>query len=130
MKLILVTMMVVLAGSAWAQEAPKPLFIGQVGSAPVQVMYEYLQNRFSNELGIGEYQQLIIKQTAAGPENFKQVKIETQMQGLMDDSVRTQRFQLAMHFDDATSVWVLDSVRQDWQCRRANSKGWTQRPCK
>ncbi|MBM5570203.1 MULTISPECIES: hypothetical protein [Deefgea] len=130
MKLILATMMVVLAGSVLAEEVRKPIFTGQVGSAPVQVMYEYLQNRISNELGIGEYQQLVIKQTAAGPENFKQVQIETQLQGLLDDSVRTQRFQLSMSFNDATSVWLIDSVKQDWQCRRGNSRAWTQKPCK
>ncbi|MGL4996337.1 MAG: hypothetical protein ACRC6G_09245 [Deefgea sp.] len=130
MKLILATMMIVLAGSAMAEEARKPLFTGQLGAAPVQVVYEYLGNRLTNELGIGEYQRLAIQQTLAGPENFKKVNIELQMQGLMGDSVRTQRFQLGLSFDDTTSAWLIDSAKQDWQCRRGNSKGWTQKPCK
>lgn len=129
MKLLFATMMLVFAGTALAEQTPKPIFQGQPGAAPVQVMYQYLQNRITNEHGLGEYQQLVIKQTSAGPENFKQVKIELQLQGLMDDSVRNQRFQLGMSLNEATSSWTIDSVKQDWQCRRGNSRAWTQKPC-
>ena len=130
MKLLLVLLMSAFASSAMADEPRKPLYTGQLGQAPVQVMFDYLKNRIADEYGIGEYRELVIKQRAAGPENFKKVSIEAQMQGVLDDSIKTQRFQLGMSFNEETSVWLIDTVKQDWQCRRGASKSWTQKPCK
>lgn len=130
MKTILVIMIAAISSMAMADEPRKPLYTGQLGQAPVQVMFEYLKNRIADEFGIGEYRELVIKQSAAGPENFKKVSIEAQMQGVLDDSIRTQRFKLGMSFNEETSVWLIDTVKQDWQCRRGTSKGWTQKPCK
>ncbi|WP_027469391.1 hypothetical protein [Deefgea rivuli] len=130
MKTILVIMIAAISSMAMAEEPRKQLYTGQLGQAPVQVMFDYLKNRIADEYGIGEYRELVIKQRAAGPENFKKVSIEAQMQGLLDDSIKTQRFQLGMSFNEETSVWLIDTVKQDWQCRRGASKGWTQKPCK
>ncbi len=130
MKSMLVLLLVALSGSVMAQTAASPvIYTGKVGSAPVQVAFDYLKDRVANEYGIGEYRELLIQQKSASAENTKKVSLALQMQGLLDDSVKAQRYQFTLNFNDELNVWLIDSVKQDWQCRRGASKGWTQKPC-
>ncbi|TJZ73793.1 hypothetical protein [Chitiniphilus eburneus] len=119
------------AAVAAATDILKPVPVihrGEPGQTPVEVAYRYLKDRIADEYGVAEYRDLRIGQQSKG-EDFKHVALAVQMSGLADDSVATQRFQFKLAFDDASSAWVIDSARQDWQCRRGG-KGWTQRPCK
>ncbi|WP_028451815.1 hypothetical protein [Chitinilyticum aquatile] len=126
------------AAPAWSADAPaaeaasgvaaasRPVYVGDAGAAPVQVVYAWLADRIADEHGLFDYQKLDIRQTGKG-EDIRQVEMVVQMDGLLDDSVKTQRYQLRLDFVGAQ--WQIVSARQDWTCRRGG-KGWTQRPCK
>ncbi|WP_348945323.1 hypothetical protein ABHF33_01600 [Chitinibacter sp. FCG-7] len=103
---------------------------GKVGQAPVQVVYDYLADRISDEYGVGEYQNLHISQKAAGAEDFHQVALEVVQSGLMDDAIASQRYRFVLSVNEEAKVWQIKSVTQDWQCRRGHKKAWTQKPCK
>jgi hypothetical protein len=121
---------VVLAEEAATPEVKPPVVIakGKQGQAPVQVVYDYLQDRISDEYGLSEYQNLQISQKTAKAEDYKNVSLNVVKAGLGDDSTASQRYQFALAFNDEAQVWAINSVKQDWQCRR--SKAWTQKPCK
>jgi hypothetical protein len=103
---------------------------GKVGQAPVQVIYDYLADRITNEYGVSEYQNLQIKQKSAGAEDFTRVSVEVLQSGLLDDAVAAQRYRFNLAVNEELRVWEIKSVTQDWQCRRGNKKAWTQKPCK
>ena len=129
MKSILVLIFAALSAPALAEATPV-IYTGKLGMAPVQVVYDYLKERVADEYGVGEYRELSIKQRAASGEQFGQVAIELQQQGLLDDATKTQRYQLSLSLNEASKLWQIDGVKQDWQCRRGASKAWTQKPCK
>ncbi|WP_410498444.1 hypothetical protein [Chitinibacter sp. S2-10] len=112
------------------QQAKPEIIIakGKAGQTPVQLVYDYLAERVSDEYGIGEYRQLSISQKTLKAEDYKNIALELQQSGLADDAITKQRFQFALGFNDETGVWQIKSVKQDWQCRR-HTKKWTQRPC-
>ncbi|WP_028454802.1 hypothetical protein [Chitinilyticum litopenaei] len=113
--------------SAPAAAAPaRPIFIGQPGDAPVQVAFAWLADRVADEHGLFEYQKLDIRQGGKG-EVVSSVDLALVMDGLLDDAVKSQRYQLKLSFVD--NRWQIDAARQDWTCRRGG-KAWTQRPCK
>ncbi|WP_156128967.1 MULTISPECIES: hypothetical protein [Chitinibacter] len=116
-----------------AESATTPAVViakGKQGQAPVQVVYDYLLDRVANEYGIGEYQRLNIQQQSPSAEEFNQVNLTLTKEGLLDDSVATQRYRFVLNFEPQAGVWLINSVTQDWQCRRGNKKAWTQKPCR
>lgn len=125
-----------LVSPLWAADAPaaatassvasRPLYVGEAGAVPVQVVSAWLGERIGNENGLFEYQKLDIKQSGHG-EEIRQVDITVLLDGLLDDAVKSQRYQLRLEY--AGTQWQIVSARQDWTCRRGG-KGWTQRPCK
>ncbi|QLG87282.1 hypothetical protein HQ393_02900 [Chitinibacter bivalviorum] len=145
LKLAVLSASVLMAGSAMAEETASAaakadvtiakgtditIAKGKVGQAPVQVVYDYLVDRISDENGLADYQTLQINQKSPKAEDYQNVTLEVIKSGLADDSVATQRYRFVMNFTDDTHVWQIKSVKQEWQCRRGNSKAWTQKPCK
>lgn len=106
-------------------QAAKPIFVGKPGEAPVPVVYRWLSDRIADENGLFGYPKLVLTQTGKG-EDIRSVDVTVVMDGLPDDAVKTQRYQLKLDF--VAEAWQIAAARQDWQCRRAG-KGWTQRPC-
>ncbi|WP_255989890.1 hypothetical protein [Chitinolyticbacter albus] len=125
-----------LAGGACAEDVataeavaskPRPVIHrGEIGQTPVEVAFRYLKDHVADERGIASYQQLAIQQQAKG-DDFQHVKLDVEMKGLKDDAMASQRFKFTLSFEG--KAWVVDSVSQDWKCRRGG-KGWTQKPCK
>ncbi|WP_035053264.1 hypothetical protein [Andreprevotia chitinilytica] len=110
-----------------AKPVSKPaIYKGERGLAPVPVVYDYLKDRIADERGFGDYKSLTINQVATSDDG-EHVRVEVVMNGLQDDSVASQRYQLGMSVGD--NGWEIDSARQDWKCKRGG-KGWTQWPCK
>ena len=49
--------------------------------------------------------------------------------GLLDDAVRTERWDIAV-VRTAAGPWEVRQVRKSWRCQRgAKAAGWTARPC-
>lgn len=115
-----------------ADTAPKlpapthPVFRGRVGEAPVQVVFNFLGDHASNEVGQFDYQKLSFNQTATDKDR-QQVNLDVTMLGTLESARAAQRFQFKLVYAD--KIWFITAARQDWKCRSA-SNSWTQRPCK
>ncbi|UXY17051.1 hypothetical protein N8I74_08585 [Chitiniphilus purpureus] len=116
------------AASSEPAAAPRRAVIhrGEPGQTPVEAAYRYLKDRIADEYGVAPYRELRIEQRALGADAHR-IALQMQLKGWPDGAVAAYRFNFALSFE-APSTWVIEQVREDWQCRRG--KGWTQRPCR
>ncbi|GGP18428.1 hypothetical protein [Silvimonas iriomotensis] len=104
---------------------PKTIYRGRVGEAPVQVVFGFLGDHASDEVGLFDYSKLTLTQRASG-KNLQHAEIDVTMNGALEASRSALRYHLVLDYADKT--WFISAARQDWQC--TGGKGWTQRPCK
>ncbi|WP_188688365.1 hypothetical protein [Silvimonas amylolytica] len=104
---------------------PKSIYRGRVGEAPVQVVFGFLGDHASNEVGLFDYSKLILTQRASG-KTLQHAEVDVTMNGALEASRSALRYHLVLDYADKT--WFITAARQDWQC--AGGKSWTQRPCK
>ena len=111
------------AGTAQADSGP--LYTGQPGELPVQVVLAYLAPDMGRD-GQFEYARLRISQRSQ-PESFDRVSVSIQQDGLLDDSVRARRWSL-LRFRGADSRWYITRQLAEQRCYRG-PQGWQRQPC-
>lgn len=118
--------MLLLSLPAWAytDEGRLP-YTGQAGQLPLQVVTDFLGHRLGQE-GRFEYATLKIEQHSR-PEAFDHARISVVREGLLDDSVRANRWRFDVN-RASDGRWRIDSVREDFACYRGR-EGWGVRPC-
>lgn len=118
--------MLLLSLPAWAytDEGRLP-YTGQAGQLPLQVVTDFLGHRLGQE-GRFEYATLKIAQHSR-PEAFDHARISVVREGLLDDSVRGNRWRFDVN-RASDGRWRIDSVREDFACYRGR-EGWGVRPC-
>ncbi|MDF0606051.1 hypothetical protein HZU77_010365 [Neisseriaceae bacterium TC5R-5] len=99
-------------------------FVGQAGELPLEVVMRFAKPRLGQD-GKFAYQTLRVLQHSQ-PEAFDRANISLSYEGLMDDSIKGVRLQLRLSRDG--SVWTINSVREDFSCRRGRN-GWSVKPC-
>lgn len=117
-----------MAPAAFAHANPVRLpYVGQKGQLPVEVAVQFLKKRLEGEAGQVDYQTLTLVQRSAQQEISDQVNITVMKDGLLDDSVQGNRWQLQLHLN-SKGRWQINTVKEDFSCRRGR-KGWAKTPC-
>lgn len=111
--------------AAYSDEARLP-YTGQAGQLPVQVVVDFLGHRLG-EAGRFQYSTLKIEQHSRA-EAFEHARITVVREGLLDDSVRGNRWRFDVN-RTADGRWRIDTLREDFSCRRGRA-GWGVQPCR
>lgn len=131
MKVLHLLPALLLAAGLPAMAASDVIYTGQPMKTPLEVAYAYLKDRIADENGLAQdYRNLAISQQGAGEENLFQVKLSISKEDLYGDPRLNQRYRFEMNFSEEKRAWEVISVTEEWQCRKAKSKAWVQRPCK
>lgn len=110
---------------AYSNDARLP-YRGEAGQLPLAVVMDFLGPRLGAD-GRFEYRTLKVEQQSR-PEAFDYARITVVREGLLDDSVRGNRWRFDVNLGQ-DGRWRIDRVQEDFSCWRSHA-GWQIKPCR